>query len=226
MFDEAEDIIRKDYNTWDEVKGDILKLVNSRYSLKGFEFVDMTQDCGYNPVDNTLTIGIYSDPFPVSKMFIIGILADLFHELSHYNFTHKSKNFDTLDKRYIDDKRNFDTYVLNAIERPAWALSMAFKLIDLRLRPSTIVKLADEIRGTFSDTQEFMSIVKRKGYTDDKLLYLLYALSNTPKNSPRSLKLLDLLDKYFNKIWLDYLGPTKYARRGIPGFFPTKTPFL
>lgn len=226
LFDQGEFIIRKNYTSWDEVESDLIDMINKYYKVSEITFRNYSKGSEYFPISNRLEIGIYSNPTIVNKSEIINILSDVYHELSHVSLASKSLKLDDLNSKYANDVGKFDTYVLTAIERPAWALSMAFKLIDLKLRPITIIKLSDDLRGTFSDPQDFMRIAKQKGCTDDMLLYFLYALSNNPKNDPRSLKILDLLNKYFNKIWMDYLGTSKYARRGIPGFVNSKVPFL
>jgi len=227
LFELMEEIIQRDYESWDKFKSDIEDVIYRYYNLSDIVYQDYQKGCRYDNGTNEIYIGIPNTKL-VSKSIKIDIISDIFHELSHFNLTydntnHSLNNLNKLNSQYFKDYYLDDRYILNAIERPAWAITLAFELVKLRQRPEAIINISDSLRGRFKSVSEFKSIIDTS-YSEN-LRFFIYALANNPKNDSRSVKLVRLLNKYFINVF-SYLDRFKYISRGVNSVFGPPGPFM
>jgi len=177
MFSQTDHIINGEYNDWYEVFDDIEKMLTQHYP--DLNVLQVKRGFSYLKSSNTLKLSMYPEDVPVDKSLLLDLISSIYHELSHHNLFRLSPNASDITTAGAFDAVFDDMYVLSIVERPAWAISASFKLLENNFTPEKVRDLGYSLRGTYSSQDEFIKKVNDITTVYD-IQALLYAFANTP----------------------------------------------
>lgn len=206
LFSKFDKLIKKTFTDDLELSVVLGEVLRKEFDV-GFKLFRIKKNA-YNAVYTPSFIRVYVPEGEEGQYTeVFHILTSIFHELSHHRLVLSNEK---ILSKYIQTKRGkLDTipdYVLQAIERPAFAISLSVELWNRNLFVDDLISSADSMKNL--DDKEILKKFKEKfgaELEETDLGFVLYSLIKTRPKDRRRIKFLKLLDKTHMKI-RGYLG--------------------
>jgi len=204
-------LINYDFEDDAELIEEVGQFLEKEYGVKKFILMRTgnTYDAKYIP--GVETIKVFA-PVKGEQDYedTLEVLVSTLHELSHRRLF-LSKPEMIRDYKKLERIEDVVNHVLQAIERAAYAVSLAFELERKNILPSEMYDLADRVRHL--TPKEIDSKLKAKfGVTikDSDIGIVLYALAKSKKSDGRRGQIIKLIDKAHRKV-SGYIGKFRFS---------------